>query len=94
MERHFSTKHAAFKGKYPVGDAWKIAVQELKNNQNTATCMFNNWRQSASNVNTANFIISQEIAKRGKSYTDGEFIRTASWMHPKSYFGNLRIKKI
>lgn len=37
---------------------------------------FNNWIQSSSNVNIAIFIVIQQIAKRGNSYTDGEYIRS------------------
>jgi hypothetical protein len=33
LERHFTTKHASFSTKYPVGDARKKAVEELQKNQ-------------------------------------------------------------
>ncbi|KAK1345432.1 hypothetical protein QTO34_007889 [Cnephaeus nilssonii] len=32
--------------------------------------------QSSNNVNIASFVVSQEIAKRGKPYTDGEYIKS------------------
>ena len=31
--------------------------------------------QSANNVNLASFMVNQETAKRGKPYTDGEYIK-------------------
>jgi hypothetical protein len=30
--------------------------------------------QSSNTVNIASFVVSQEIAKRGKPYTDGDYI--------------------
>ena len=76
LERHFTAKHASFSTKYPLGDARKKAVEELQKNQETSASVFKNWMQSSSNVNMASFVISQEIAKRGKPYTDGEYIKS------------------
>lgn len=75
LERHFTTKHMSFSTKYPVGDARKKAVEELQKHQEKSSSVFNNWMQSSSNVNIASFVVSQEIAKRGKPYTDGEYIK-------------------
>jgi hypothetical protein len=75
LERHFTAKHASFSTKYPLGDARKKAVEELQKNQETSASVYKNWMQSSSNVNMASFVISQEIAKRGKPYTDGEYIK-------------------
>ncbi|XP_031331198.1 general transcription factor II-I repeat domain-containing protein 2-like [Photinus pyralis] len=76
LERHFTTKHVSFGAKYPVGDARKKAVEELKKSQEKSSFVFKHWSQSSNNVNIASFIISQEIAKRGKPYTDGEYIKS------------------
>ncbi|KAK4880600.1 hypothetical protein RN001_008746 [Aquatica leii] len=46
-----------------------------KHAHDSSTSVFNIWMQSSSNVNMASFVDSQEIAKRGKSYTDGEYIK-------------------
>ncbi|GBO00116.1 hypothetical protein AVEN_101394-1 [Araneus ventricosus] len=35
LERHFTTKHTQFAGKYPASDARKKAVEELRKNNNS-----------------------------------------------------------
>ncbi|GFX05939.1 protein ZBED8 [Trichonephila clavipes] len=75
LERHFTRKHASFSTKYPTGDARKKAVEELQKSQELSTSVFNNWMQSSSSINIASFVFSQDIAKRGKPYTDGEYIK-------------------
>lgn len=37
--------------------------------------MLSNWTQSTSNVNLASFAVSLEIAKKGKPFTDGEYVK-------------------
>ncbi|CAK6435131.1 unnamed protein product [Pipistrellus nathusii] len=76
VERHFATKHVSFSTKYPVGDARKKAVEELQKRQETPISVSNYQKQSSNNVNIASFVVSQEIAKRGKPYTDGEYIKS------------------
>jgi hypothetical protein len=75
LERHFTNRHASFSTKYPVGDARKKAVEELQKGQETSTSVLNNWMQSFNNINMASFVVSEEIAKSGKPYTDGEYIK-------------------
>uniref|UniRef100_A0A8C5PAV1 HAT C-terminal dimerisation domain-containing protein n=1 Tax=Leptobrachium leishanense TaxID=445787 RepID=A0A8C5PAV1_9ANUR len=75
LERHFTTKHLFFSNKYPVGDARKKAVEELLKSQEKSSSAFNQWVQSSNYFNFASFAVSQEIAKRGKPYTDGEYIK-------------------
>ncbi|GBN71942.1 hypothetical protein AVEN_230163-1 [Araneus ventricosus] len=71
LERHFTTKHTQFAGKFPTCDARKKAVEELqKKNQDQSGSMLSNWAQSSNNVNLASFAVSLEIAKRGKPFTD------------------------
>ncbi|KAK1345605.1 hypothetical protein QTO34_008067 [Cnephaeus nilssonii] len=76
LERHFTTKHVLFSTKYPVGDSRKKAVEELQKSQEKSSSVFNYWMQSSNNVNIASFVVSQEIAKRGKPYTDGKYIKS------------------
>lgn len=76
LERHFTTKHESFSTKYPVGDARKKAVEELQRRQERSAFGFNHWVQSSNNVNMASFVVSQEIARRGKPYTDGDYIKS------------------
>ncbi|XP_071042604.1 zinc finger BED domain-containing protein 5-like [Parasteatoda tepidariorum] len=75
LERYFTRKQASFSTKYPTGDARKKAVEELQKSQESSTSVFNNWMQSSSNNNMASFVFSQEISKRGKPYTEGEYIK-------------------
>ncbi|XP_025406540.1 protein FAM200A-like [Sipha flava] len=37
--------------------------------------MLSTWTQSSNNVNQASFAVALEIAKRGKPFTDGEYIK-------------------
>ncbi|GBO26031.1 hypothetical protein AVEN_241886-1, partial [Araneus ventricosus] len=75
LERHFTTKHTHFAGKYPTGDARKKAVEELQKKQQQSSSMLSNWAQSSNNVNLASFAVSLEISKRGKPLTDGEYVK-------------------
>ncbi|GFX23852.1 uncharacterized protein TNCV_1788831 [Trichonephila clavipes] len=75
LGRHFTRKHTSFSFKYPTGDARKKAVEELQTSQELSTSVFNKWMQSSSSINIASFVFSQDIAKRGKPYTDGEYIK-------------------
>ncbi|GBN34025.1 hypothetical protein AVEN_6276-1 [Araneus ventricosus] len=74
LERHFTTKHTQFAGKYPTGDARKKAVEELQRKQQLSSFMLSNWTQSSNNVNLANFAVSLEIAERGKPFTYDEYV--------------------
>ncbi|GBM02777.1 General transcription factor II-I repeat domain-containing protein 2A [Araneus ventricosus] len=71
LERHFSTKHAQFAGKYQTGDARKKVVEELKNKKQSSSTL-SNWAQCSNNVNLVSFAVSLEIAKRGKPFTDAQ----------------------
>ncbi|GBO01047.1 hypothetical protein AVEN_208070-1 [Araneus ventricosus] len=74
LERHFTTKHTQFAGKYPTGDARKKAVEELQKQQQSSS-MLSNWTQSSNSVNLASFAVSLEIAKREKPFTNGEYVK-------------------
>ncbi|GBO13690.1 General transcription factor II-I repeat domain-containing protein 2A [Araneus ventricosus] len=75
LERHFTTKHTQFAGKFPTGDARKKAVEELKKKKQQSSSMLSNWAQSSNNVNLVSLAVSLEIAKRGKPFTDGEYVK-------------------
>ena len=93
LERHFTRKHTTFSIKYPIGDARKKAVEELKKSQESSTSVFSNWMQSSSNINMASFVFSQEIAKRGKPYTDGEYIKNCFINASTELFGDFKNKE-
>ncbi|XP_018578443.1 general transcription factor II-I repeat domain-containing protein 2A-like, partial [Anoplophora glabripennis] len=75
LERHFTKKHIQFASKYPAGEERKKAVDELQKQKQQSSSMLSNWTQSTSNVNLASFAISLEIAKKGKPFTDGEYVK-------------------
>ncbi|GBP21821.1 SCAN domain-containing protein 3 [Eumeta japonica] len=75
LERHFNTKHTQFASKYPAGEERKKAVDELQKQIQQSSSMLSNWAQSTSNVNLASFAVSLEIAKKGKPFTDGEYVK-------------------
>lgn len=75
IERHFLSKHDFFGQTYPAGNERKVAVAELMRKSQQSTSKFNNWLQSASNLTAASFVVSHEIIKSGKSFTDGEYIK-------------------
>lgn len=75
LERHFNTKHTQFSSRYPIGDTRKKAVDELKKTKQQSSSMLSNWTQSSNNVNQASFAVALEIAKRGKPFSDGEYVK-------------------
>ncbi|GBO09175.1 General transcription factor II-I repeat domain-containing protein 2A [Araneus ventricosus] len=54
--------------------------------------MLSNWAQSSNNVNLASFAVSLQIAKRGKSFTDGEYIKDCSIHASEELFCDFRNK--
>ncbi|XP_015188888.1 PREDICTED: general transcription factor II-I repeat domain-containing protein 2A-like isoform X2 [Polistes dominula] len=75
LERHFTKKHTQFASKYPAGEERKKAVDELQKQKWQSSSMLSNRTQSTSNVNLASFAVSLEIAKKGKPFTDGEYVK-------------------
>lgn len=93
LERHFTTKHLSFGNKYPVGDARKKAVEGLLKSQEKSSSVFNHWVQSSNYVNFASFAVSLEIAKRGKPYTDGEYIKQCFISASEELFRDFKSKE-
>ncbi|GBN83402.1 hypothetical protein AVEN_58877-1 [Araneus ventricosus] len=52
----------------------KKLVKNSKKKQQQSSSMLSNWAQSSNNANVARFV-SLEIAKRGKLFTDGEYVK-------------------
>ncbi|GFT51329.1 SCAN domain-containing protein 3 [Trichonephila clavipes] len=75
LERHFITKHTQFASKYPASEKQKKAVDELQKQKQQSSSVLSNWTQSTSNVNLASFAALLEISKKGKPFTDGEYIK-------------------
>ncbi|GBN74113.1 hypothetical protein AVEN_28683-1 [Araneus ventricosus] len=53
----------------------KKLLKSSKKNKKQSSFVLSNWAQSSNNVNLASFAVSLENAKRGKPFTDGEYIK-------------------
>ncbi len=74
LERHFQRKHSDCAEIYPVGDARKKVVEELQLRAKRFQNVFVKWVKSSNDASTATFVISHEIGKCGKPFTDFEYI--------------------
>jgi len=54
--------------------------------------MLSNWTQSSNNVNQASFAVALEIAKRGKSFTDGEYVKDCFIRASEELFRDIKNK--
>ncbi|GBM57501.1 hypothetical protein AVEN_137934-1 [Araneus ventricosus] len=54
--------------------------------------MLSNWPQSSNNANLASFAVSLEIAKRGKPFTDGEYVKDCFIRASEELFREFRNK--
>lgn len=52
----------------------KKAVEERQESSEKSSTVFHYWLQSSKNDNV-HFMVSQETAKRGKPYTDGDILK-------------------
>ncbi|GBM90109.1 hypothetical protein AVEN_185848-1 [Araneus ventricosus] len=57
----------------PVTHKKRLLKSSKKQQQSSS--MLSNWAQSSNNGNLASFAVSLEIAKRGKPFTDGEYVK-------------------
>ncbi|GBO00877.1 hypothetical protein AVEN_273724-1 [Araneus ventricosus] len=57
----------------PVTHEKKLLKSSKKKQQ--SSFMLSNWAQSSNNVNLVSFAVSLEITKRGKPFTDGEYVK-------------------
>ena len=73
VKRHFSTKHAEY-AKY-LGDEREKRVTELKKNLWKQQNLFKKGRNEADSAVEASYVVSEMIAKAGKPFTEGEFIK-------------------
>ncbi|XP_017778372.1 PREDICTED: general transcription factor II-I repeat domain-containing protein 2 isoform X1 [Nicrophorus vespilloides] len=75
IERHFLNKHNIFDKAYPVGDERKEAVEELQCKINIIKCLENKSKKASRDTTVASFVATQELVKRGKPFTDGEYLK-------------------
>lgn len=74
VKRHYNTKHSA---KYDhMKDQVRIDyINSLKRNMSGQQSLFRIPKENSETVTKISFLISEEIAKRGKPFTDGEFVK-------------------
>ncbi|KAL3976511.1 testis-expressed sequence 12 protein [Sarotherodon galilaeus] len=75
VERHFQNKHLAFAEKYPTEDERKKAISELLRKAEESKLSFKKWISSPQPTSTASCVAALEIVKRGKPFTDGEYLK-------------------
>ena len=75
IERHFQNKHLAFAEKYSTEDERKRAISELLRKAEERKLSFKKWISSPQSTSTASFVAALEIVKRGKPFTDGEYMK-------------------
>ncbi|GBN58633.1 hypothetical protein AVEN_247058-1 [Araneus ventricosus] len=54
--------------------------------------MLSNWAQSSNNIKLANFAVSLKIAKRGKPFTDGEYVKNCFIRESEELFRDFKNK--
>lgn len=74
LNRHYTQHHAA-KYKDYTGQARLTIVSDLKKKVSAQKNLFNKSTTLQKNALLASYIVSAEIAKAKKSFTDGEFVK-------------------
>ncbi|OCU00129.1 hypothetical protein XELAEV_18005914mg [Xenopus laevis] len=74
-ERHFQNKHLAFSKTYPTKDEQKRAISELLRRVEQRKHTFKKWINSPNSTTAASFVATHEIVRRGKPFTDGEYMK-------------------
>ncbi|CAI5687214.1 general transcription factor II-I repeat domain-containing protein 2B [Oreochromis niloticus] len=75
VERHFQNRHLAFAEKYPTEDERKKAISELLRKAEESKLSFKKWISSPQPTSTTSCVAALEIVKRGKPFTDGEYLK-------------------
>ena len=75
LERHFQGRHAKFATDYPVGTERKSAIAVLLDKLEESKGRFKKWIASPNSTTAASFVATREIIKRGKPFTDGDYMK-------------------
>lgn len=75
IEHHFLSYHDFFVTAYPADNEIKTAVAKLIKKSQQSTSKLTNWLLTVTNSTSVSYVVSHEIIKSGKSFTDGEFIK-------------------
>ncbi|KAK7879843.1 hypothetical protein WMY93_033491 [Mugilogobius chulae] len=74
LKRHFETKHGEQYGKYEGPDRARVILQ-LKKELASQQSFFHQVRKDADAALEASYVVSELIAKAGKPFTEGEFLK-------------------
>ena len=80
VERHFQGRHATFAAEYPVGSERKSAIALLLEKLEERKARFKKWIASPNSTTAASFVATREIIKRGKPFTDGDYMKSPSFI--------------
>lgn len=93
VERHFKNKHSAFAEKYPTEDERKRAISELQRKAEQSKHTFKKWITSPQSTTAASFVAAQEIVRRGKPFTDGEYMKESFIKMSEHLFSDFKNKR-
>lgn len=92
VERHFQLRHAKFADDYPVGTERKSAIAVLVEKFEGRKNSFKKWITSPNSTAAASFVAAREIVKRGKPFTDGEYMKDSFIKMSEHLFSDFRNK--
>lgn len=75
LERRFQGRHAKFAADHPVGSERKSAIAVLLEKLEDCKHRFKKWIAPPNSTTAASFVAAQEIIKRGKPFTDGDYMK-------------------
>ena len=75
MERHFQGRHAKFAADYQLESERKSAIAVLLQKLEERKDRFKKWIVPPNSTTAASFVATREIIKRGKPFTDGDYIK-------------------
>lgn len=92
VARHFDNKLSTFAKKYPEGEERKKAVSELMRKAVVSRSHFKKWIKTANPTTCASLVAAQETVKRGKPFTDGEYLKETSIKISEHLFSDFKNK--
>ena len=92
LERHFQLKHAKFAADHPVGTERKSAIAVLVEKFEGRKNSFKKWIASPNSTTAASFVAAREIVKRGKPFTDGEYMNDSFIKMSEHLFSDFKNK--
>lgn len=91
-ERHFQGRHATFAAEYPAGSERKSAIALLLEKLEERKNRFKKWIASPNSTTAASFVATREIIKRGKPFTDGDYMKESSMNISEHLFADFKNK--